>query len=317
MNKVKASLVMLGVTACALGGMLAPAAARHAQPTERAAAVRTVRVVAGDVEQLLAVSGSLRYTQEYAALSPASGVVAQVYVRPGERVTAGQPLFRLDGEAQAEAVSAALTSQDAVAEVWPAPLAQTSLQQASAALESLTVRAAADGFVQQVNIAPYGGVAAGTPAVALAGGDQAVRCSVVLRDAERLRAGMQARILKDDVLLTLARVEDIGLAQVNPATGQTVCQVSLAAEERIALPLGALVDVEIVLQGQSGVPTLPVEAITPDSTVWWVSDDRCYEVPVTAFLADEERCWVSLKEGAVVALGSDLAQGQRVKEAGQ
>lgn len=315
MKKVKASLAMLGITAVAVAALLTVNAARGSLPTERAARVEMCQVTMGKVEQVLAVNGVVRYEMEYGAISPVTGVVAQVYVRQGDRVKAGQPLFRLNGEAQAVAVSAALASQESLPEVIPAELASSQLQEAAATLECLTVRAAADGLVQQVNVTEHGGVLAGNVAMALSGEEQCIQCSAVLRDAEKLAPGLQARIYKEDVQLTMARVEEIAPAQVSTTTGQTVCQVKLIPERAIDLPLGATVEVEVILYGQEDVPVLPLQAVSDQSTVWWVADGRSYEIPAEIVMADEVCCWVNLPEGITVVCGGDAVdEGQRVKE---
>ena len=314
MKKVKASLAVMGITLAAVGTMAVAAAAQGNAPAERAARVETCQVTLGNVEQVLAVNGVLRYETEYAAISPATGVVAQVYVQAGDRVQAGQPLFRLKGEVQAAAVSAALAQQGSYADMLPVTLAGTSLQEAAAQLECLTVRASADGLVQQVSIVPHGGVMAGTPAMVLSGEKQCIQCSVVLRDAQELRQGMQARIIKDGEMLTMAHVAEIGPAQVSDTTGQTVCQVKLVPMEDIRLPLGAMLEAEILLYGQANVPVLPVEAVTDSGTVWWVADGRSYEVPVQVVMADEVCCWVNLPEGTTVVSRGDTEEGRRVKE---
>lgn len=312
MKKVRASLMMLAVTAAAVGGMLAAEAAQRGMP---AAKVQTCRVELGSVEQVLAVTGVLRYEMEYAAISPATGVVAQVYVRQGDVVKSGQPLFRLNGEAQAMAVSATLANQEGLAEVVAAGLTSAQLQEAAAQLESLTVRAASDGLVQQVNIAENGGVLAGTAAVALSGEQQSIQCGVVLRDAEKLREGMEARIIRDGEVLTTAAVASIGPAEVSGTTGQTVCQVCLTPAQTISLPLGATLEVEMILYGQQDVPVLPLQAVTDAGTVWWVAEGRGYEIPAEVLMADEVCCWVNLPEGATVVCGGETPeQGQRVKE---
>ena len=203
---------MTAVTAAAAALMTAlPWAMRAAQPTERTAQVRLCRVEAGRVEQVTAVTGVVRYEAERAAVSPATGLVEAVYVSPGDRVTAGQPLFRLSGDAQELAVSTAVSRQaesDALPvsvydEAW-AGISQaaawetdTALTEARLALSALTVRAASDGLVQQVLVTEDGGVAAGDVAVALSGEKQQIQCQAVLRDAEKLQPGMSARILHD------------------------------------------------------------------------------------------------------------------------
>ena len=212
MNKVRATAWMAAVTAAAAALMTAlPWAMRAAQPTERAAQVRLCRVETGRVEQVTAVTGIVRYEAERAAVSPATGLVEAVYVAPGDRVTAGQPLFRLSGDAQELAVSAAVSRQaesgalpaSAYEGAW-AGLSQaaawetdTALAEARLALSALTVRAASDGLVQQVLVTEEGGVAAGAVAIALSGESQQIQCQAVLRDAEQLQPGMNARILHD------------------------------------------------------------------------------------------------------------------------
>lgn len=312
MNKVKASLAMLGITAAAVVCM---AVACGQGQRMAMCQVETCQVEIGQVEQVLVLDGSLRYEMEYAAMAPVTGVVEDVYVKAGEAVQAGQALFRLNDQTQVKTVSAALAGQERLPDVVGEELTATRLQEAAAQLECLTVRAATDGLVQQVNITPYGGVAAGTSAVLLSGREQRIQCSAVLKDAERLHAGMEARIIKDGSVLTTATLESIGLAQVSQATGQAVCQLSLVPKKSINnLPLGAAVEVEIILQKEEGVPVLPVETITSQDTVWWVADGRSYEIPVQVLLADEAMCWVNLPQGTRVICGGEVAQGQQVKE---
>ena len=310
MKKAKASLGVLGITLLAAWALLTWGGSALPQ-----ARVQVCRVEMGSVEQVLALGGTLRYEMEFGAVSPVTGVVEQVYVTQGEEVTAGQPLFRLGGEVQAMAVSAALRRRSSLPEAVGANLGSAQLMEASAQLEALTVRAAADGTVQQVNVCEHGGVMAGSVAMAITGGSQEIQCSAVLRDAEKLRPGMAARILKDDEVLTMARVTGIGPAEVSSLTGQTVCQVSLAAEENIRLPLGAALEAEIILCGQEQVPVVPVQAVAEDGTVWWVSEGRGYETTAEVYMADEVCCWVNLPEGTMVICGGEeIAEGQRVKE---
>lgn len=308
MNKVKASLGILGITLAAVLCLAAfPGRERPA------AQVTTCRVTLGTVEQVLALNGTLGYEMEYAAVTPQAGVVEAVYVRPGDRVQAGQALFRLNGKAQGQAVAALLSGGSSLGDMG-AELTQTRLQQAMAQLEALTVRAAADGLVQQVQVTPYGGVAAGAAAVLLSGESQAIRCSAVLRDAERLRPGMQASILKDGACLTTAVVAEIGPAQVNAGTGQVQCQVTLTPAAPVGLPLGAALEVEITLASRNQVPVVPIQALTERDTLWWVADGRCYQVPAQVLLADEANCWVPLPVGTEIICGGEIVEeGQRVK----
>lgn len=311
MKKTWASLLMLGITACAVFAMLSLAASREVPPVK----VETCRVEMGCVEQVIAASGVLRYEMEYAAVSPAAGVVEQVYVQQGDRVVSGQPLFRLAGEAQAAAITSVLTGRQALPAGVPDGLASAQLTEAAAQLDCLTVRAAADGVVQKVNVVQHGGVMAGTPAVALSGEKQEIQCSMVLRDAEELQPGMRARIMRGDEPLAGAVVKSVGPAQVSEMNGQTVCQVCLSPEASLRLPLGAQVDVEIILRGQDNVPVLPLQAVSDTGTVWWVSDSRSYEIDAPVLMSDDVNCWVNLPRDTEVVCGGDTpVQGGRVKE---
>lgn len=306
-NKVKASLAILGMTVAAVLGM--GMSGSDELPFRQ---VETCQVRLGRVEQVLALDGVLRYEGEYAAISPTAGVVEQVCVRPGDKVEAGQLLFRLDGSTQAAAVASAMMSRDSLPDIGE-QLASTQLREAAAQLESLSVRAAADGLVQQVNVNAHGGIAAGAAGVLLSGEKQCIQCSAVLRDALQLRPGMQARVLQSGTCMTTAMVGEIGAAQANSA-GQVVCQVSLTPADALDLPLGATVEVEIILCGEENVPVVPMQAVTGSGTLWWVADGRAYEIPAQVLLADDVNCCVPLPEGTEIVCGGEaLAEGQRVK----
>lgn len=295
---------MLGVTVAA-AGLMALGAGKEAP----ASAVQTYRVALGNVEQVLALDGVLGYETEFAAVSPSAGVVEAVYVQPGDRVQAGQALFRLSGQGQAQAVAAAVSTSSAAS--IGTELAQVQLQQ----LEQLTVRAAAEGLVQQVQVSPYSGVAAGAAAVLLTGEQQVIRCNAVLADGEKLSPGMQARVMHNGACLTCATVGSIGPAQASQTTGQTLCQVQLTPVDNLSLPMGAAVEVEIILESRQQVPVVPVQAITQGGTLWWVADGRSYEMPAQVLLADGVCCWVPLAEGTeVICNGDGLVEGGRVKE---
>lgn len=305
MNRCRAAAAAMGITGAAVAGLMlfSPAGQREMPVT-----VETCQVEVGSVEQVVALTGMLRYEVEYAAISPFTGVVAQVYVVPGERVEAGQPLFRLDEKTQMDTLTSGVR-------LLPAGgLEQAQLREAASILEGLTVRAAVDGIVQQVNITPYGGIAAGEPAMLLTGRKQTVRCSAVLCDAEALKEGMQARILHQGDVAAEGVVTHIGAAQANEA-GQVICQVELLPDRRLQLPLGALVEAEIICFREQNVPVVPIQAITENETVWWVADGYSYEIPVQVMMADEMNCWVNLSAGTkVICDGSSPGEGKPVKE---
>ena len=325
MRKVRMTLMMLGLTALAVGVMLVlPSLAANALPTEHSASVRLTSVATGAVEQMVALAGRIRYEGEYVALAPVTALVKEVYVRAGDSVSAGQALFRLDASTQEATLSAVYAAQETASAsadlLVPGTALETlaslsQVQQARAALNAMTVRASVDGQVLQVNVTPNSGVMAGTAAMLLSTPRQEIRCTAVLHDAEKVQIGQQARILSGGITACTAIVREVGAARTDERTGQTVADVTLAPSHNLSLPLGAAVETEIVLAARSGVSTLPLSAITDSGTVWWAADGRLWETPAHVQLKDELYAWVSLPDGIrVVDTPASLTSGQRYRE---
>ena len=321
---------VIAVTAAAVGLMLLlPWMTMSSLPTESPAKVHLTQVSIGAVEQIIAVSGRIRYESEYAAISPVTGIVDQIYVRAGDSVSAGQALFRLDASAEEAALSAAYAAQSnaeasAVAALASLPTqvdltaltGQSTAEEAQARLNAMTVRAQADGQVLQVSVSERGGVMAGTAAVLLSATRQRILCTAVIRDAEQVQIGQRARLLSGGVTACMATVREVGPAQTDSLTGQTVAEIVLTPDANLSLPLGAAVDAEIILAGQDAVTVLPLTALTDDGTVWWAAEGRVWETPVTVALQDEVYAWVSLPDGTqVVDHPTALLNGQRYREA--
>lgn len=327
MNRKRLIPVIVGVTLCVSAAILiGPRLAFSALPTEAPARVRTVQVSRGSIVQTVLLTGWVRQEQEYAALAPTSGVLAQVYVNQGEAVAADAPLFRLDSSAQEQALSSLLAAQTwpeetdlpaAVGEVraYAEQQLEARIQAAEGALALCTVRAPEDAVVEKVCVNACGAVAAGTPVLLLAGGAQQAVCSAVARDAAKIKSGMQATIASGGETLCGGVVTGVGAAEADPLTGQTVCSVTVRPDQALDLPLGARVDVEITCRRQDGVTVLPVTALTPEETVWWISEGRAWQIPAAVLLDDAASCWVALPEGLEVAASPEgLVEGQRVKE---
>ena len=306
-RKTRLSLWVIAVTLLTTGVMLLSCAISHEQQT----AVRTARVTLGRVEQTVVLRGHVGYEAEYAAIAPVTGVVAQVYVSPGDAVTAGQALFRMDDAAEVAAISSAWAAGEKFAAYTGAAEAAA---QARLHLESLTVRARADGLVQQVSVKPLDGTAAGMPGMILSGAGQEIRCAAVVRDAAQVSPGMTARLIFAGVTACMGTVTSVGPAQTDATTGQVLCQVTIVPEKPLDLPMGAAVEAEIIRAAAEAVTVLPVTALTANNTVWWLAEGRVWETPVTVVLQDGMYCWVSLPEGTcVVDAPSGLVHGQLVE----
>lgn len=323
MRRTRTTWCCLAVTAVAAALMTLLPGAGEA-PAQR---VATTRVSLGTVERVLALSGRVRYATEYAALTPVTGRVAEVYVTQGQRVYAGQPLFRMDGEAQEAAVMACLGKQAGTAGMDTAALPSAAqayldtettqeLALSQAALNALTVRAQVDGLVQQVSVTAHSGAAAGSVAMALSGEEQRIAVTAAQRDAEKLQPGQRARILVKGEKQTWATVVSIAPAATDATTGQVTCEVTLSPDESLSLPLGAQVEAEVSLLRAQQVPTVPLTALTPEGGVWWVEDGRAWTAEHAVIAQDEVCAWVALPEGiqVVTSAAEPLTQGIRVKE---
>lgn len=323
MTRVKVSVwIVLAAVMISAGMMLLPAVKAGMLPTETPANVSLAAVLRGDICGETALRGSIRYTQEYAAVAPVSGIVAEVYVSPGEQVAKGQALLRMDTTVQAAAISNAYAAEAETAwlpeEIDAQRITTAAIGEKTALLEAMTLRAAADGRVVAITAGQYSGVAAGSPAVTLCGGQQQIVCMAAVSDAAELSRGMWADILAHGEKYCGAVVEYVGAAQADMQTGQMVCPVTLMPEKEIDLPIGAPVEAEIARYRYENVTVLPITAVTENGTVWVVSDGRCWEMAAEIVEADQLLCWVNLPAGTlVVDRPQGLVQGQRIQEVGR
>lgn len=304
MSRTTRSLCMLAATA-----VLALAMIFTSGGDGPAAEASFVTVRRGKIADVAAITGRLAYADETLTYAAVPGLVAQVYVRPGDRVVKGEALLRLGAESYEAAVSAWIAAGEAVP--GQENRSSSDLRQP---LERTVVRAPMDATVRQVLTAESAAVSAGTPVVLLSSNRQEVRCAVAEADVRRVQAGMWARLsVAGEDIDRIAKVLSVGELEADPATGQTFSTVILLPDQHIDLPAGAAVDAEVYIAGREDVPVLPVEAITERGTVWWVTGERCTEIPVEILLNDEMHAWVSLPEGTTVALG-EFVEGQRIRE---
>ena len=267
---------------------------------ERATAARIVTVTRADVLQIAALSGRIGYQEEMLAYTVMPGMVAEVYVSPGQRVAQGQALMRLHGDAAERAATA-----------WAQQATAIPAQDVQALLEGTIIRSPENATVRQLLVQEHAVVSAGMPVAALSSNEQIILCAAAERDARPVQAGMQAELRVDGGLTGVAEVTQVGPVTADAASGRLLCAVTLVPEQRLALPQGAAGDVEVLLAGQRDVTSLPLEAVTERGTVWTVHDGICTEIPAEIVLCDEMRAWVSLPEGLAVAIG-EFMEGQRV-----
>jgi HlyD family secretion protein len=107
-------LLGLGILAVASIGAW-PAYSRFFQRSPDAVAVRLVNAELGTVETTVNVSGTVQLQGQQTLKSPAEGAVEQVWVRPGDRIKAGQVLITLRNPERQTALSTQqikITQQD-------------------------------------------------------------------------------------------------------------------------------------------------------------------------------------------------------------
>ncbi len=283
---------------------LAYAAFSFAGGREKATPVKIVRVQRGDVHQVTALSGMVRYAEEEYVLAPVSGVVAQICTAQGGRAAEGDAIVRIES-----------TAGEAVLSAWAAGAEW--LDAASHMDAAWAVRAQRDCNVRQILVEEGSPVAAGTPLARLTSHQQEIICVVAQVDLAHLQCGMWAELMQDGERLCSAHILSIGEPTADPLTGMTSAEVTLMPEQHIDCVEGSRVDVDVRLAGSDDVMVLPVEAITSRDTVWWVTDDgRCTEIPAEIVMTDELYAWVELPEGLPVALG-EIQEGQLVREAAE
>ena len=139
-------------------------------------------------------------------------------------------------------------------------------------------------------------------------------CSVAKEDAGAIAPDMWGWLTYGGEPAGFAKIAEIGAETVEPATGLTYVSVSLHPEQHLDIPEGAAVDAELFIAGSDDVEPLPVEAITERGKVWWITDNRCTEIPANVVLTDEILAWVELPEGLPVAVG-EYKEGMCVQEA--
>ncbi len=308
MRRSTASFWMLGITALT-------AAALWTWPVERWETVQTVRVALGSVEKTVSVVGTAARAGEYASAHPVGGVVVQVYVREGQAVSAGQPLYRLDDSGAQAALSRAVRALSDIREEEaaaafvqgsPSGYADTAAELSSridsltAEIAGLTQRAFRDGQVLEVKAREGELLLPGSPGAVLAATEAEIRAEVNARDRSMIREGMRARITQNSLPLGEAAVAKVGLLKPD-SLGVPYAQVVLTPSDGLSVPIGAQVEVDVILKEKTQVPVIPVEALTGRDTVFEVYRGRAFEKSLSILLLDSAYAAVGN-----VAVGTEL-----------
>lgn len=276
------------------------------RPVDKPIVAEFVTVQRRNVHKVKAITGRLLYADEAYILAETPGIVSKVCVTAGQRVAANEALIRIQAPYQEQELSV-LLSNDVLTDV-----------QAASNLSGLspltTVRSAKDATVRQILVEEGTTTVAGTPLLRISSHEQIIRCPVLPIDANGIVTGQWAWIFANGESMGTGVVTTADTVQTNTATGLLESIVTISPAQHINLPEGASIDVEVYLSGSDNVLALPVEAITPRKTVWWVNEGRCTEIPAQIVMNDEMYAWVNLPEGLTVAIG-EFTEGQRVMEA--
>jgi len=277
---------------------------------------------------------------------PRSGMIARVWVRPGQLVEVGAPLLELDtsptANVQFQQAQAALeyarsnlrrvedlfrnqlTTQDQVAS------ARKSLADAQAQLQeqrklgtgqpSETVKAPFAGVVTKISVSQGDLIQAGSNTMLLARRDSLiVSLGVEPEDAAHVRPGMPVEInpVFQPRLVFSSQVSEVH-AMINPTT--RLIDVLVRVELNADFPLGLTMKGVITLSTTKSL-SVPRRAVLSDphgSWIFLVRENRAYKVPVKAGWQEAGMTAVSgpVKAGDhVVVLGNyELEDGMAVRE---
>lgn len=317
--------------------------ARDATPSARVS-VRTAPVVLASLDEPAVGAGVVAPHDEFPLSFKIGGVVADVFVREGDVVRAGQTLARLDlreidaqvsrarsAVAKAERDLARVTAlhadslaplaqlQDATTAI---ELARADLQTASVNRRYATVVAPGAGRVLRRSADPGQTLAAGAPVVVVGGstGGMVLRVGLADRDVVRVRIGSPATVRLDAFpdRVRSGRVRQIAGA-ANPGTGSYAVEIAL--EDVSGLSAGMIGSASIAAAGRGMLPTVPVDALLEAdgdrASVFVLAGDRVQRRPVRVATIRGDR--VAVREGldgasrVVVTGASSLDDGAAVR----
>lgn len=270
---------------------------------------RVVQVERGDVHRVIGLTGYISYMDESFVLSPTNGIVTQISVESGDRMSEGETLARISSAGSQTAMAIYAAAVDAM------NVFEDGYKKPYTAVPTLAIRMEGDKTVRKVLVKEGDTVTVGSPIALISSNQQVVICTVTNADLKTLASGMWAWITTEAAeTLGQAYIHSIGEVTTDTLTGLKMAEVTLIPEKHIEMDAAEVVNVDIYLAGSNDVPTLPVEAISDRDTVWWVTDEgRCTEINAEIVMTDEMLAWVNLPEGLKVAVG-EFSEGQCIQE---
>jgi hypothetical protein len=235
------------------------------------------------------LTGLLERVNTFIALPSSSGIVRDVYVKAGQEVLAGEPLFRMES-ALLEAELASLNGQIALAETVFAEsrdYAALSLQR-DALIEriaSCVVRAPSDGQVVSV-LVQEGGAAQG--GVLIGSGGYSIRAAVSDSYADRIWAGQKVSLKRGDNE-GVGLISSFGASTKSPGLFEAVVTPESFPYD---LPLGIQVEVNIATREYTKV-CVPISALLQgEDAVMCVIDGVAVKSPLE--LHDQDAHYIAV-----------------------
>ncbi|MGI5899909.1 MAG: efflux RND transporter periplasmic adaptor subunit [Christensenellales bacterium] len=257
------------------------------------------------------LTGLLERENAFLALPSSAGVVGDVYVKAGQKVLMGDPLFRMESSLL-EAELASLNGQIALAEAVFAEskdYAALSLQR-DALIERIAgcvVRAPSDGEVISVSV-QGGGMAQG--GVLIGSGGYSIRAAVSDIYADRINVGQKVSLKRGDSEGS-GFISSFGASAASPGTFEAVATPEHFPFE---LPLGIQVEVNIITKEYTKV-CVPISALLQgEDAVMCIIDGVAVKSPLE--LHDQDAHYIAvdgLPSGVeVITSPEGIKEGDRV-----
>jgi len=300
--------------------------------------VETAQVETAPATALVYATGFVEPEQPVVVSSRVTAPVSAVLVEEGQRVTAGQPLVRLDdgeqrgqlAQAQAELNRAELAAQRVITlhrqgwvtksahdeAVAARDAARASVSALRARLDQFVIRSGVSGVVLKRDVYPGDLATPGQQLLEL--GDPArarITATVDERDITRVRVGQEA-LMSSEGLPELVRGR---VSEITPGgdPNQRAFRVRIAMEDAANLPFGLTLEVNIVTDRHETALLVPAGAVT-DGRAWVVEEGRARMREVTTGIAGSD--WVEvltgLAAGETIIVGppEGLEEGDKVRQ---
>ena len=295
--------------------------------------VEVVEVGYGAVDEVVKMSGNLDAEKTETVLANAEGIIANLSLKEGDRVRAGQKLCVIRSpalrgqllEMQAELVAAQENLKRSVTEEEK-KMANARIHYIQANIadleETMQPRAHSNGEIIKVSVQDGSEVIAGRPLFFIAEMEKpVVKARMEEIDLQKVKEG-QPLWIEGDFLSKqrlAGKIYQIGKS-VNRENGtyiETSCKVF--NPQKLPLKYGAFAEVRVITARKTKVLRMPLDALIVDGReyVFLVDDGRARRVPVTLGTVGEK--WVEIRAGLkakdrVVTFGNlELTDGARIK----